>query len=65
MFAAPLLPRRAFNHEPQSSGFGLTSTGAYVFPDNVGLEDLGLFRPGLLGLRLAIPRLQPWVPEGI
>lgn len=57
MFTAPLLPRRAFNHEPQSGEFGLTSAGACIFLDNVDLEDLKLFRSGLQSLRLTIPRL--------
>lgn len=35
LFAAPLLPLRAFNREPQSAGLGLTSRGAYAFPTNV------------------------------
>lgn len=57
MPAAPPLPLRAFNDRPQSGGFGLTSAGAYIFPDNVGPEDLGLFSKGLFSLRLTIPRL--------
>lgn len=57
MPAAPSLPLRTFNDKPQSGEFGLTSAGAYIFPDNVGLEDLGLFSKGLFSLRLTIPRL--------
>lgn len=55
--AAPSLPLRTFNNRPQCGGFGLTSAGAYIFPDNVGPEDLGLFSKGLFSLRLTIPRL--------
>nr|DAE24790.1 MAG TPA: hypothetical protein [Myoviridae sp. cteBs22] len=35
LFAAPLLPLRAFNREPQSARLGLTSRGAYAFQTNV------------------------------
>ena len=60
LFAAPLLPLRAFNREPQSAGLGLTSRGAYAFPSNVarllgglrlvnqGFYQASLFRAGQL-----------------
>ena len=57
MLVALPLPHRAFNGKPQSLEFGLMFQSAYIFFANVVLEALRLFRQGLFGLRLTIPRL--------
>ena len=35
MITAPLLPLRAFNHNPQSCKLGFIFAGAYIFAGNV------------------------------